>query len=200
MLSLPLVAAHAASLPDTEDAREHSIAAHRVVHAAQRVVSLVAGAAQPLLAARDLRAHPSLARVVRCQCAPSVPTGCASTRWRPGAGRTETWWMEVDTGHGASAHRPAMLDGIKGCRHIFNMCGEIWWWVSRRAAPAIFGFFGHNLQVSGAERRHFLVGPFTYSVSGETPAGWSAGRFWGLCVASVKFSTLAAEGGADKIR
>jgi hypothetical protein len=98
--------------------------------------------------------------------------------------------MEVDTGHGASAHRPAMLDGIKGCRHIFNMCGEIWWWVSRRAAPAIFGFFGHNLQVSGAERRHFLVGPFTYSVSGETPAGWSAGRFWGLCVASVKFSNL----------
>ena len=32
--------------------------------------------------------------------------------------------MERD-GHGASAHRPAMLDGIKGCRHIFNMCGEI---------------------------------------------------------------------------
>ena len=25
----------------------------------------------------------------------------------------------------------------KGCRYIFNMCGEIWWWVSRRVAPVV---------------------------------------------------------------
>ena len=31
--------------------------------------------------------------------------------------------------------------GIKGCRHILNMCGESWWWVSRRVAPDIFGPF-----------------------------------------------------------
>jgi hypothetical protein len=31
--------------------------------------------------------------------------------------------------------------GIKGCRHILNMCGESCWWVSRRVAPDIFGPF-----------------------------------------------------------
>ena len=51
-LMLPLVAALAVPLPDAEDAREHSIAAHRVVHAAQRVLSLAERAAQPLLASR----------------------------------------------------------------------------------------------------------------------------------------------------
>jgi hypothetical protein len=38
-------------------------------------------------------------------------------------------------------------------RHIFNMCGEIWWWVSpRRVAPDNFGAFLHHLQVFGATK------------------------------------------------
>ena len=28
--------------------------------------------------------------------------------------------------------------GKQGCRDILNMCGEIWWWVSRRVAPENF--------------------------------------------------------------
>ena len=47
-----------------------------------------------------------------------------------------------------------------------------------------FGAFSHHLQGSSAKK----FGAF-YSVSGEIPAR-SAGKFWGTCVASVKFCNL----------
>ena len=55
----------ALSLLDTEDARKHIIAAHHVVHAAQRDLGLVERAAQPLLAARSVLVEPVLVLLVR---------------------------------------------------------------------------------------------------------------------------------------
>ena len=51
--------------------------------------------------------------------------------------------------------------GKKGCRSIFNMCGEIWWWASRRVAPENVGPFCTFRRVSAPRVAPENVGPFT---------------------------------------
>ena len=59
-------------------------------------------------------------------------------------------------------------------------------WVSRRVAPANFGPFRTIRRVPPRSAGTFGA---LYSVSGGIPAR-SAGKFWGTCVASVKFCNL----------
>ena len=55
------------------------------------------------------------------------------------------------------------------------MCGEIWWWVSRRVAPENFGPFCTICRVPARSAGKFWA---FYPVSGEIPAR-SAGKFLG---------------------
>ena len=71
----------------------------------------------------------------------------------------------------------------QGCRHILNMCGEIWWWVSRRRKRfGLFAPFVGFRRVASGKFWAFLLGvsvipaqalapsAITYATSGTRPA------------------------------
>ena len=108
-------------------------------------------------------------------CGWRVGKGCACRQPRPHQRRAH-----ASVGNQRSTLTPPLVTpprekgwnqaGKQGCRRILNMCGEMWWWVSRRVAPKDFG-------------------PFKLCFWWKSRRG-APGNSRLMCVASVKFCRL----------
>jgi hypothetical protein len=95
------------------------------------------------------------------RCLPSSrPNLPCSKRRKSGFRKSETVSIKNIQPSGWAHDHAGSEVGKKGCRHVFNMCGEIWWWVSRRVAPGNFGpFYTFSVGFRRVVPENF--GPFT---------------------------------------